>query len=117
MFKSDDELHEFTLLISDDIRFQDVSQPNENVYVSLLLRFENWSLSCKDTSSSQIKTSFSNIVVQRSEFKGENERYRKLLIQNTCSLQASCACHSCRAQQIRQKKCNELGILEVHESK
>ena len=59
MFKSDDELHEFALLISDDNRFQDVTQPIENVYVSLLLRFENWSLSCKDTSSSQIKTSFS----------------------------------------------------------
>ncbi|KAK2569604.1 hypothetical protein P5673_005431, partial [Acropora cervicornis] len=34
------------------------------------VRFENWNLSCKDASSSQIKTSFSNIVVQRSELKG-----------------------------------------------
>ena len=73
-------MHEFALLINDDNRFQDVSQPNENIYVSLFLRFENWNMSCKDGPSSQIKTSFSNIVVQRSEFKGENEQYRKLLI-------------------------------------
>ena len=79
MFKSDDKLHEFALL-SNDNRFKDVSQPNENIYVSLLVRFENWSLSCKDAFSIQIKTSFANIEVQCSEFKGENEQYRKLLI-------------------------------------
>ena len=56
MFKSDNKLHEFALLSNDDNRFQDVSQPNENIYVSLLLRFENWRLSCKEASSIQIKT-------------------------------------------------------------
>ena len=80
MFKSDDKLHDFALLSNNDNRFQDVSKPNENIYVSFLLRSENWSLSCKDKSSIQIKTSVANTVVQCSEFKGESEQYTKLPI-------------------------------------
>lgn len=98
---------------NDDHRFLNVSQPNENIFVSLLLSFENWSLSCKYTSSIQTKTRFVSIVQHCTALKGKNEQYRKLHIWNTCSGQASWTCHSRRAQQTREKKCNELGILEV----